>query len=164
MDAAQPARRLDGKNRPQRVDQRGALLIGADRDAQVLVDARLLEVTHDDLALAQLGRERRRVVLRVAREDEVRRRGQNSEAERFQSRDQRRAARHDGLPRFLQVFLVGDCRRRTDDRQAVERIRVEAVLDAHQCFNQRRVADRVADAQSGEAVRLRECSSQLAVH
>ena len=40
-----------GQNLPAGNDQRLALRIGADRNTQVLVDTRQLEVTHDDAAL-----------------------------------------------------------------------------------------------------------------
>jgi hypothetical protein len=40
------------KNPPQRLAQHLAIRLTADADAQVLVDARLLEVADDDVALA----------------------------------------------------------------------------------------------------------------
>jgi len=55
----------------QGVDQRLALHIGTDRDAQMLINARQLEVADNDLALAQVCRERGRIVLRVAGKDEI---------------------------------------------------------------------------------------------
>ena len=44
-----------------------------------------------------------------------------------------------------------------DDRQPVERIGVEAVLDPLQRLDQCRVADGEADAQAGQRARLGQC-------
>ncbi len=62
---------------PQRLHQRGAIRIGTDGDAQELIDALGLEVTHDDAVATQRHRQGGRVMLRMTREDEVGRRRQD---------------------------------------------------------------------------------------
>jgi imidazoleglycerol-phosphate dehydratase len=138
----------------KRTNQGLTLRIGADGNAQMLVDARQLEVANDDLALAQIGREHRRIVLRVADEDEVGGRRQDVETQPLQVGDQRRPAAHDGLARGFQIGLVGHRGGRTGNRQAVKRVGIETVLDAFQALDQRAVTDRVTDAQSGQRVRF----------
>ena len=56
---------------PQRIDQGLALGLGADGDAQVVVDAGLLEVAHEDAALAQGAEQVGRARAGVAHEQEV---------------------------------------------------------------------------------------------
>ena len=130
--------------------KRLALHICPDRNPQVLVDAWCLEVTNDDLAFAQLGGELRGVVLRVAGENEVCRRGQNLKAKCFKIIDQYAAAVHYRVPGFFQVFLVVHGCRCAGDGDAVERVGVEAVFYAVECFDQVAVADGIADAQPGQ--------------
>jgi hypothetical protein len=59
------------ENLPQGGEQRHALGIGADGDAQVLLDARQLEMADDDGPLAQRRGQRAGIVLRVAGEDSL---------------------------------------------------------------------------------------------
>lgn len=63
------------------VEQAGAFGIGSDRDPQVLVDSCLLEVADDDSLGAKRLSQNRGVALRMACEDEVRRRRDDVKAE-----------------------------------------------------------------------------------
>ena len=91
---------------------------------------------------------------RVAGKNEVGRRRQDVEAERFKVGDQLRAARHHRTARRFQPIAVGQCSGGADQRQAVERVGVEAVLDPFEGLDQRRLAERVADAQAGQGMRF----------
>jgi hypothetical protein len=89
--------------------QRRALRVRADRDAQELLDARQLEVAHDDAALRAAPAPSSGIVPRVAGEDEIGGGGQDLEAERgrrkcMSSADQFFAGGDDGLARLLEVF------------------------------------------------------------
>ena len=61
---------------------------------------------------------------------------------------------HDGLPGLREIGRILHGGGSTDDGQTVERIGVEAVFDALQCFDQRRITDGIADTQSGKGVRF----------
>jgi len=138
------------QNLPQRFHEYTALRIRPHRDAQELRDAWLLEVAHDDGARAQCGGELCGIVPGVARKDEVGGRGQHLEAQRAQALDQRRACGDDLATAFLKMRLVLHRGQRAGQRQAVERVGVEAVFHAFQPLDQRRLPDGVAHAQAGE--------------
>src|SRR5262249_50264384 len=65
----------------QYIDQSAALLVGSDRDSQGVLDPRLPEMPHQHALLAKLREELRAAMARMAREDEIRMRWQNLEAE-----------------------------------------------------------------------------------
>jgi enoyl-CoA hydratase/carnithine racemase len=69
-------------------------------------------------------------------------------------RRQRVAGGDDGLQGALEMRLVLDGGDGAGDGQAIQRVGVEAVLDPLQRLDQRRVADREADAQAGQRARL----------
>ena len=78
----------------------------ADADAQILADARCIEMAHDHGTGAQAGRQLRRVMLRVAGKDEVGHGRQHLEAQLSQVRRQLLAAGDDGLARLLEIRFV----------------------------------------------------------
>ena len=96
-----------------------------------------------------------RVALRVAGKDEVSRRGQDVEAERREVGGQRVAGGDDGGAGLLEIRLVCDGGDGGDDGEAVERVRVEAVLDPFERLDQSAVADGEADAQAGQGAGFR---------
>jgi len=55
---------------------------------------------------------------------------------------------------FLEILAILECGSRTGNRQAIERVGVEAVLDPFQGFDQIRMADGKADPQTGQRTRL----------
>jgi len=140
----------------QRGQQGVALRVGADGDAQELLDPRLAEVPHDDAAFAQLCGERCRIALRMPCEDEVGGGRQYLETEGVQRRHQPSAARDDLVAARTEIRVIFKRRHGADDREAIERVRVEAVLHALQCFYQIRVARREPDPQAGKRARLRQ--------
>ena len=111
-------------------------------------------MTHNHAKLAQLGRQRRRIVLRVTGEDKVRRRRQHFKTQRLQLPDHLFTAVDHQLAGVLKVLTVGKRRRRASNGDAVQRVGVEAVLDPLQRFDQIRVAHRQADPQTGQGARL----------
>src|SRR5690606_16422346 len=120
----------------QCLQQRLVLLWRADGDAQELVDPRLLEVPHYHPLLTQTGRQLGCIALRMAGKDEVRRRRQDLEAQRLQSADHFLATGDHRLTGLLEPLAILERRRRADNRQAVQRVGVEAVLDSLQRLDQ----------------------------
>ena len=113
-------------------------------------------MTHDHALLAQSGGDGRRVALRVARKNEVRRRRQNLEAARLQRRGHLFPA-VDNLPAGpLEVLAILEGSGRSGNSDAIQWIRVEAVLDAFQRLDQLRMADRQTNPQPGQRARLGE--------
>ena len=135
-------KRPDGglEQRAQRCQQSVAVGIGADRDPQMLIDSRHLEMPHENLLLLQARGERGGIVFRMAREYEIRRRRHHIEAQRLQVRRQPLAARDDLRAGFAKPVVVFNGRDRGDLRQPVERIGIEAVLHARQRLDQRFVS------------------------
>jgi hypothetical protein len=74
-------------------------------------------------------------VLRVTREDEVGRRRQDLETQPQQGTAQRLATAMTAC-RVFEILLVADRGDGAGNRQAIERIRVEAVLDAFERLDQ----------------------------
>src|SRR5262249_54857278 len=93
---------------PRQRDQAVALLVASDGDAQKILDARLLEMPHQDAALAQACSELCATVTGMAREHKIRRRGQHLEAEIGKTAVQQFAACDDALPRLLKPGVVLD--------------------------------------------------------
>ena len=67
-----PGLSASSQYRPERIDQRRTFRVSADADAQELVDARTIEVAHEDSALTQFSCQPGAVVLRMARNSEQR--------------------------------------------------------------------------------------------
>ena len=95
-------------------------------------------------------------MLRVAGEDEVRRRGQHFKPQRFEFGDKFFAAGDDGLPCALEPFAIFQRSHGAGEGEAVERVGVEAVLDALQRFDEVGVTDGETDAQAGKRATFRE--------
>jgi hypothetical protein len=104
--------------------QRRAFAVGADSDAQGLVDPGQPEVADDDAAITQGLGQSGCVVLRVAGENEVGGRGQGVEAEAGEFGRQRFAGGDDGAPTLLEVRLILQGGDSADDGEAVERMRI----------------------------------------
>jgi len=98
------------------------LRIGADGDAQVLVDARQPEMANDDAALTQRGGEVAGVTPRMTDEDEVGGRRENLESERPQRQTQRLATAYHRMPRRFEMSFVGQSGDGAGDCQAVKGI------------------------------------------
>src|SRR3954471_19662594 len=92
----------------QQGNQTAALLLCANRDAQELLDSRLLEMPHQNAALAKLGREICAAVAAMAREHEVSHRWQNLKTEFGERAGQRLPARHDASARIVKPGIVLD--------------------------------------------------------
>ena len=107
-------------------------------------------------ALTQRRRQGLAGVARVAGEDEVGARRQNVESEPDQRRGQAHPISDDGRSRSLEIGLVLDSGDGARLGWPPERIRVEAVLNPSQGFDQRLIADRVTDAKAGERARFRQ--------
>ncbi len=90
----------------------------------------------------------------MTRKHEVGSRRQHVEAERGQAANQVLAAGHHCQPGLVKMRLVLDRRGSADDRHAVQRIGVEAVLDPFQRRDQVRMTDRKADPQPGQRARF----------
>ena len=61
---------------------------------------------------------------------------------------------HDGLSRLLKVWFVAQCGGGADNGQAVERVGIEAVLDAFQGVDQGSISNGITDAKSGQRMRF----------
>ncbi len=123
-------------------------------NSQELINARELEVADDDVFFAQGFGEFAGIALWVAGEDEVGGGGQDFKAQGGHFCGQLLAGGDNRCAGLLEVGFVFYRRHCANNRQAVEGIGVEAVLDALQGFDQGRVADGVADAQAGEGARF----------
>src|SRR5471032_85458 len=122
----------------------------ADADAQKLADAWRIEVAHDHGTRAQARRQLRRIVLRMVGKDKIGLRRQDLEAHSGQFKRQLFAAVDHGLPRLLEIDFVTERRHGAGQRQAVQRIGIETVLDPLQRFDQVRVAQRETHAQTSQ--------------
>ena len=108
------------------------------------------EVADDDAALAQRRRQVGAGTGGVAAEQEVGRRGQHLEVHRFQRVAQGFALFDHQFAAALEKVVVLEGGLAGGDRQPVQRVGIEAVLDPLQPVNQLRMAHREADAQAGQ--------------
>ena len=90
----------------------------------------------------------------MAREDEIRGRRNDFVAEAFEVGHQLFAGGDDGAAGLLEPGAILESGDGAGLRQTVERIGVEAVLDAFQRLDQLRVAGGESDAQAGQRTRL----------
>src|SRR5258708_33490105 len=120
-----------------------------------VIDPKRVEVPNENLFLAKLRGECRRFIAFMLREHEVRRRRYHFESQRRQFCRQPLAARDDLAAAFAEprVVLIGGGGGGL--REAVEWIRVEAVLHAIERVDQRGVAECETDAHARERARLR---------
>src|SRR6516164_3873110 len=136
--------------------QSAALILGSDGDAQEVLDPRFLEMSYENAALPQRRSEIRTAAARMAREDEVRERWENLEAELSEGEGQPFAIRHDALARLLKPGIVLDGRDRAGDGEAIKRVGVEAVLHPFQRLDEGSLADGKAYSEASERPRLGE--------
>ncbi len=108
----------------------------------------------NDALLPQFGGNPGRVVLRVTGEDEVGGRRQHLESLALQLLDQRLTAVDHLLAGALEVLAIFESGRRADNRQAIQRVGVEAVLDPLQRFDQIRMSNGEAHPQPRQRTRL----------
>ncbi|MPL74784.1 hypothetical protein SDC9_20602 [bioreactor metagenome] len=111
---------------------------------------------HQDAARAQRLQHLGRPEARRGRKDEVRGRGQHRKAAGLKPRGQPRAVGHHLVPRLVEPGRILPRRQRARERQPVERVGVEAVLDPGEPLDQRGLAKRKAHPQPGKTARLRE--------
>jgi hypothetical protein len=139
----------------ERLDQQPALRIGPDGDAQVLIDARQGKVADDDAPFAQLLLQRSGVVFGCRAKMKLAAEGMTSKPSCVMAAVSIAAA-DDGLAGAVRNVAVGHGGGGAGDGHAVERVGIEAVLDAGERLDQVRVADGEADAQAGEGARFGE--------
>ncbi len=113
-------------------------------------------MTHQDAPLAQCRLQRGAFVRRVACEHEVGARRKDLETQRMQPCRHRLALGDHGCAAAFEPAGVLHRGNRGRDRQPVQRVGVEAVLDPLEGFDQPRVAHGIADPQAGQRTRLRE--------
>ena len=113
-------------------------------------------MAHQDAPLAQCRLQRGALVGRVAREHEVGAGRQHLETQRVQPRRHRLALGDHGSATALEPAGVLHRRNRGRDRQPIQRVGVEAVLDPLQGFDQPWVTHGVPDPQPRQRTRLRE--------
>src|SRR5262249_26029943 len=109
----------------QHVDQPAALLFRTDRDAQEVLDARLLEMPDQNAALPERNREIGTALAPMAREDEVGLRRQHLEAEPRELTRQRFAVRHDACTGLLKPRVVRDGSSGACEGEAIDGVGVE---------------------------------------
>src|SRR5260221_463408 len=143
------------ENFAQRPDQRLAFRIRADRNAQVGRNpGRILKISHDDAAPAQLCRQFRAGVPGVTDKHEVRSRGDDVEIQFLETGNQALAAFDDPAPGIFEIGLILHCRHGTRLGEAIQRIGIETVLHPVQGLDKIRMAYRVTDAKPGKRTRL----------
>src|SRR5262249_25490291 len=103
---------------------------------------------------AQRSREYRSAPRRMPGEDEIRTRRQNGKAEPDQLPRHHFASSDDPRATPAEVSIVAKGSRRASLSDAAERIGIEAVFHAAQRLDQPHVAERIADAQTGQGARL----------
>ncbi len=121
-----------------------------------MLDPRLLEVPHDYALLAQTGSDGCRIALRVARENEVRRRRQHLKTQALHGVHHCFTTFDDLLTGLLEIRAILERCSGTRNGNAIQRVRVEAVLDSLQGLNQVWVTNREPYAKPGQRARLRQ--------
>src|SRR5690625_4500868 len=130
-----------------RCQQTGHLLLRTHSHTQELVNPRRGEMTHDNAAAAQLCRQLGALMAWVTREDKVGCGRQHFKTKRLQTGGEALAPRNNRLPGLLEPVAILKSRDRSRLGETIERVRVEAVLDAHQTIDQIAMTQRQTDAQ-----------------
>src|SRR5690554_5232853 len=129
-------------------DQSVILVAGANGDSQEVADPRLVEMANDDALLSQLCRDLCTFVVRMTSKHEVCLRRQHFKAPLLKLfRHSLPLADHTAT-RIFKPLLVFKRGNGANQRQAVQRIGVEAILDPIQGFDQLLVTHGKADAQT----------------
>ena len=111
-------------------------------------------MAHDDALLPQALSKRRTTVLRVASKEEIGRRRQTVEAAQGELLVEPVTLADYLFTALLEPCLILECGHTGGDSQAIQRIGIEAVLDAVQTINQRLIAHGQTDTQTGQGTGL----------
>ena len=133
------------------LNQHLRLFIRTDGNSQKIADARRLgKMTHDNAALAQSGSKFGTVAFGMAGKNEIGGGRQDHESQAAQFSYQRFPGSHNLAAGFLELSLGLNRSLRPANGETIQWVGVETVLNPDQRLNQVRLANGVANAQSGQ--------------
>src|SRR5690554_5767877 len=137
-------------------DQSVVLIAGANGDSQEVTDPRLVEMANDDALLSQLCCDLCAFVVRMTSKHEVCLRRQHFKAPLLKLFRHSLPLTNHTATRIFKPLLVFKCGNGANQRQTVQRIGVEAILNPIQSLDQLFITHRKADAQPCQRTGLGE--------